>query len=947
MRSLDSLPKQVSENRSVYLHEGYSLYGYLGNLVNDNGTLQNTEFDPYSDNNDNFTYFIANADTETAKVYVNDVRLYDGSAFGANLVSSPQLISGNKSVIKVRLNSPVSLESIKRGYGIAFKREVYKNNALVKTTNLPHVVIVGAVDSNIPQDAMIDELIISIASSVRKTRTPPLNYSIFCLYSIYTQYEFSSDMFKLSGSNHDDGFLEIGGYKFITENVNKKYQYMVYDRGQFLGELDEVVSTPSLRLALNSFPSEITVDIAKDASSDSQEIDGLLVIDNGDPEPAIDNEYTTINVTGDTKSSYGNGTMININNDVDVYEYNGHYEGIELDDGEPLLLNETDRLITPIGSPEGKLYFSGYVSKYDVEYKKDHKGLARMTLLSHADELNNIVLSAMPTPFAENSSIENELYLKLGVLPQSVDDRVFNFVRIEYRPENIEKLNSVQVKCYRKGGDYDNPSSFPDAMVIITENNTDPRHAPVIAKTSAKVQKNKPYWQSFAFDNQIELLPNHTYYIYFAVVTFSVGWTVAVCSANQNFHGGYWNYSRNSWGTGIGLGDGGQGDVNFVQTSNAMQIKLMNSGGETLIPMYSKDPSEMFKSVIDYGKNLGTKIGYTKNSITKSGTVVTAKFNMDTLKEALDAIINYEPTDWYWYLDQSDLNVYLNPKSESVTHWLTLHKDVEELKLEHSMESLVNEVYFTGGKASYNPPEGNLNKNYVGGADNNRVVCSQLFKPEADTVYRIFGDVESKSTYLKIYKYYNNSQTPIITDVPESKNGELSFTYSSTNDSKLTGICIACRTERNDVLAPSKVKFSVESEQNIYRHLVNKDSQNKYRRAVVKKTDQRVTNNLSADIIADGELARNNEPIFAGTVRVLRDEHYEMINPGSLIGFRNFGNYIDGLKLLVMEVTIEQDILELSLGAFVPKTSKRLEDIKRNLAILENQMNPVSPTGGK
>lgn len=951
MRSLPSLPTAVSENNSVY-QISYTAYSGLQNLLNDNGTPDEDDFTP----GDTYTWAYTSIDygstgKEDTDVYINDVRLWNGSAFGENLLATPVLLSSpTTNTVEIDLATPITVEQLRSG-GIGFAvYSEFEEMGSPSTKQNDHILIEGAVQDELPNDAEVSKIVLTLAFSKKQTFTPPSYYNIGCLYSVYAEYEYEQGGDPgsyLSGTNYDAGFLEVDGYEFKTDNVKKRYQYMVYNRGTFMGELDDVVSLPSLRLALNSFPSEVTVDVAKDADADKQDIDGLLVIDDGEPEPAVDNELVEVNVTGDVVSAYGEGTMINVNNDVDVFEYNGHYEGIELDDGEPLLLNDMERLSTPIGSPEGKMFFSGYISKYDVSYKKDRKGLAKLTLLSHADEYNNIILSAEPSAFAENSDMADEDYLwAMGVTPRSVDDQVDNFVRIAYTPSEAVRLSTVQVKCYRNGGDYDNPSGFPEAEVFITtDGSTEPRGlAPsaIIASSSARVQKNRPYWQSFSFDNVVDLQANTTYYVYFRCVTFSIAWTMKVCQATSSIgNGAYWHYTRNEWEGST------QPSGTLTNTgTRAVQMKLMNTGGETLVPMYSYDPSDMAKKVIDYGINVGARIGYTENSITPSSTAVTAKFNMNTLKEALDAIINYEPTDWYWYLDQTDLNVYLNPKSESVTHWLTLHKDIQEITLEHSMEDLVNEVYFTGGKATYEVPTPNANKLYQGGESSTTVVCSPIFKPEADVPYKVYGDVENKTTYVKVYKYYDNSSTPSVTSVAEAKNGELVFSYSSTNDSTLTGICLACRCDGDPTLAPSNVTFGLVSEQNVYRHLVNTESQNTYRRALVKKTDQRVTNSLSADIIAEGEIARNNEPIFAGTVKVLRDEHLDMINPGSLVGFKNFGNYIDNLKLLVMEVVIERDTLELSLGAFVPKTSKRLEEIKRNLTALENQMNPSSPTGG-
>ena len=88
-------------------------------------------------------------------------------------------------------------------------------------------------------------------------------------------------------------------------------------------------------------------------------------------------------------------------------------------------------------------------------------------------------------------------------------------------------------------------------------------------------------------------------------------------------------------------------------------------------------------------------------------------------------------------------------------------------------------------------------------------------------------------------------------------------------------------------------------------------------------------------MISSGEINGNVSPVHIASVKILRNNYLDIPHPGQLIGFRGFGNYIDELKLVAMEIEISKDYFIIELGAFTPKNSQRLEDLRRNLQNLE------------
>jgi len=117
------------------------------------------------------------------------------------------------------------------------------------------------------------------------------------------------------------------------------------------------------------------------------------------------------------------------------------------------------------------------------------------------------------------------------------------------------------------------------------------------------------------------------------------------------------------------------------------------------------------------------------------------------------------------------------------------------------------------------------------------------------------------------------------------------------------------------------------------------------RRSLYRKSDNRLTVTASAEIIADGEIERNNQVLYRTTVEILAATYnISNIRLGQLVGFRNAGNYVDDLELQVLRTRRSVDKVELELGTLLPKVNKRIEDIRRNLILQETENNPTSPS---
>lgn len=947
MKTPQLLPNIVLRDFSVNGSSQYPKFYNLDKLkgINSVPASPTDEFN-FSTDSAEFAWAYVNNAPAVGVMNILDIRLVkNGQIYGNNLLTTPVNVSDTSPSWSQTVTIPISETPIsvkEKSFGVAVS---FRFTADGVDTDTEHISMM-AFEPDIASNTTISGLNLEFVLCQSPTFAPPSYPRIMKLFNIKTSFNYSFDQsgMKLEGAANSYGFIKPVGYEHKTEDIGRRYQYMVYDNGKFLGELNDVSEVPSVRTALNSFPGDVKIEVPRNMDSDTEATNNFDIIDDNGVESLVSDRNESMLITDGIVKSFGEDSLIDTNNTVDIHEYYGNYEGFALDDNEPLVFHDMNELETPVGSPEGNVYFSGYISKYKVSYGKESRKTSKLTLLSHSDEYNNIVLERTDSDILTLSGSDQSYWTGLGKQPLHYPARDNSKLAQTFMFSSGKRISTIYLKCRRTSADDILPSQYPVVYVKIIEGNPDSGGA-VVGTAFASISKTDPYWQSFSFPADLILRGAQRYS---AIIYLFEPMLVGMYASQYPVE----FYSTSGYGSGSAYIESSTAnsktafsDSIWTEQANIdMQMRIAESGGETMVEMLSTDPSEMFKKIIDYGQSKGSQVRYLDNSIMMSNTVVSAKYNLQTLKDALDSAIKYSPTDWYWYVDQSDLTVYLNKRSEEVSHYFTLNKDIESIDFEKTMEDLINEVYFTGGNATADIARPLENKYYPSHADNpaNRV-SSQIFLPDPYVEYKITADYPDKSCEVILYKYYNGSTAP-TSNSGFVESGKLTFRYDEALDPTLTGISICIRTTDQVNMSVASTKVKMVSESNVYRHLVNNTSQSSFRKALVKKTDHRVTNSDSADIIANSFMERSQKPIHVGTAHIIRDAHKEKVYPGQLVGFRNFGNYIDDLKLVVMEVEISRDIIILTLGAFAPKASKRLEDLKRNLQVLEQANNPDAPT---
>lgn len=259
----------------------------------------------------------------------------------------------------------------------------------------------------------------------------------------------------------------------------------------------------------------------------------------------------------------------------------------------------------------------------------------------------------------------------------------------------------------------------------------------------------------------------------------------------------------------------------------------VTAGGNTRVPFLSVDPSNIAKAVIDWARTQGAQINYTSSSIALTGTTVSYEFNLNTIEEALNKVLELCPADWYWTYEPGTNLYSLQPRPSTPNRWFTKKKDYQSGKFRRSIARIVNRAFFTGGGSP------------------------------------------------------------------------------------------ALLVDREDV--PSRLAW---------------------RRGLTKLSDQRVTVQTTAEIMADAEIDRYKDPEYIGNA-IINGQHYdpiEQIQLGDLAGFVGFGTYIDtNAQLQIVGINYNVDTVALDFERILPAVPKRIEDIKRNLDELDQENNPNAP----
>lgn len=622
-----------------------------------------------SDNAAWFTAFVVNAGGEFT---ASDVRLVvDGEIVGDNEANG-ELFNGSQTHVLgsdstdwgVTL-TPLNVKA--NGFGVAVSMSNYDPN--IPNTEVSYYLVITGQKFIIPKDAVITGVEVRLVGGTDYAG-PGIEYGY--LYYVEMRLHYTYELI-FDGKGAVAGFIEFNEAPELEISQQKQYQYLAFQRNQFMGEWKDVTSIPKILNAVNTLPGQMAVNLARNLESreiehDTIELsgyDGDVVITTQDEEEILaqyESEY-----------GVGSGTDLDVDHTVHVKEYYGGWETLLTHDGEPLLTHQLEELQVAVGYPRGRMYYHGYVSRFSLNYQVGNP-TTDVNLLHISDELNNDIYRTEDTLEFENGSQHMGGWGFGGWFKSSTEvDRVGQ----SFTAPSTFKLKRIVLPM----------SGWTDNIITLTVRTGSTVGSGTVIGVAEAQLTGDPYRErevSFAFPEALNLT-NATAYNFvleseFFKQTMSQSYP-AVLYVGNAYGGGIGRYFDSSW-------KNINGDFGF---------QLWELGGETRVNELSQDPSNIQKHILDYNRNNGGLIYYDKSSIELSQTTVSAPFNVNTLKESGDYVLKLAPADWFYYVDAGTLLYNLKARPNFISHRFTLRKDIISLVISKDIEGIVNEVLFSGG----------------------------------------------------------------------------------------------------------------------------------------------------------------------------------------------------------------------------------------------------------
>jgi len=707
----------------------------------------------------------------------------------ANLGGSSDLW-GESSITGAQVSSPK--------FGIAIATGSRTIAGGVSTVKSYYLVVTGF-GLDLPDDAVIDGIEVDIDESNQSTGGGTSTVYIDCI-KIRLTYTWDVSI-NAEASSFGGIFIDPPNRELPQKRARFKVRS---EAGDYLGDWRDVNSEPNFKQDINNVLGSMPVKFARNDLSIEPAVAELL---NEDDAPLTDENDSPFLIDVAPVTGLGTGTTLDTNVNVEVDSIYGQFEPLLNEDDTPILNEDASMILVEDGYPLGRTIFRGYVPRWELPL--DGSSITS-EIRSYSQDLNNIILETEDTAYIDTGAKGSGYYGINGGGPTDYEYLAQSFSMA------AQKVVS-KVRLYAFAGWY---TDIDFDVTIVGGTPSSP--TTTFGSGSATVNRNTPVpYVDVTFDSPITL-PIGTYHFVFSTDNYKTGGNVTYplnfyTSASAYAGGSIW-YSTNDTGL---VNDTGS-DIAFI---------LYEAGADTTVPFLSKDPSQILRSIVDFARSRGAAINYTADSIEVTETLVSYTFQTNTVKEAIEKVLELCPANWYYYYDFGTDTIYLKEQSATPDRFLRKGQVVNG-KIVKTIEQVVNDVLFSGGG------------------------------------------------------------TPAL--------------FKRTREAPLAGT----------------------------------------RRGLRKKSDNRVTSSSTATILSQSDIDQLRDALYAGDVTISEDGTFylEDVAVGEMLGFIGFGTLIDGIVVQSVSKDYSPDKMPLSLTYNVPRVNKRVEDIKRNLEVLENVNNPAEPS---
>lgn len=330
--------------------------------------------------------------------------------------------------------------------------------------------------------------------------------------------------------------------------------------------------------------------------------------------------------------------------------------------------------------PNGKLMFSGQINKIGF---KNTGGQGRVSLLIYSDgiDLDNYIARGYPFAYTNDQSqtsvdgYSTAVFYSYGAW--------WTFGQTFKTGAAVSNIGAISIMVR--------------GTATVTLALYDAPNGNLLTSLTKNVSYGSPTVEQFEFSQLIPVSPNTTY---FFALWLSPGQSLDVY-ANT---GGYANGSRY-----FSDYSGGSGGGSFYADPLGDMYFVTKSGVPTTTTTYStQDPvSGMAHGILlDYNARGGV---ITERDFTGAGLSITNLFNSATIFTAIKKCVDLAPSGYYAYVDLGTAEVDILPTSVVPDFVVVLGKDINDIEVVMSIESVKNQMLLSGGEVT---PGVNLFKQY-------------------------------------------------------------------------------------------------------------------------------------------------------------------------------------------------------------------------------------------
>ena len=465
--------------------------------------------------------------------------------------------------------------------------------------------------------------------------------------------------------------------------VDAYHTYSIYQGSTYLGQIHDVQSEFEMSQKKDSLAAEtsvtvgINVDVATLIVEPLQDEAGNNILDeNNDPIY----EERKVDVVGNANPE----ALIQENNTIIITEH-----------------RSTDVSLLGIPVFSNVKVFEGWIESWTADLNNN---TVTFSAVSKGIDVADYALTGGDTVLNSQSddaySLTSDFAMTYGawVFQQITPASPITLNKMKFKMANTgSKTQNVTFTIY--DGDCTNNyvyyphGSIPDIVLsgseVLCDNAVDTATATVNVPTG--VSSATEY--TVTFPDSVTLTSGNTYYVYihptFVTTNDNDGWTMygTTSAASAPFDDLFYCYGNPP------------STVNATNGSMVvLYMDLVSSTGATTVTYSSLDPTAtMLTSAMDNYISQGGATLYAPSTIETSGVTASYTFNTATMYDVIKKTVALAGEGWYYYIHPSTLYLHVHQTSLTADHTFYKGRHISNLQIGGTVESVVNQVYFSGG----------------------------------------------------------------------------------------------------------------------------------------------------------------------------------------------------------------------------------------------------------